>query len=74
MHKYLFLILSFTLCYNIGFSFDLEGVIQYKGKPVPFSSLEVKDLKLATVSDNDGKFYLKFEKKGTYELLISSIG
>ncbi len=68
----LFLITQFA----IGQNATISGVVldDSNGTPLPGVNIVIKDLKLSTASDSDGKFIFKNVKPGTYEVTFSFLG
>jgi len=75
--KTIALIFSIIIIGNFCFaqqSYTLSGVVKDKqGEPLPGVAIYVSDYKLATATDNQGKYVLKL-KPGNYTILVQLIG
>ncbi|MEM7110299.1 MAG: TonB-dependent receptor [Bacteroidota bacterium] len=56
-------------------TFKITGqVVSHSGESVPFSTITIKDMNKGVVSNEDGQFTLRVNKKGSYTLVFSSVG
>src|SRR5687768_8986104 len=69
---FLLILFSATAAYTQ--VFKVHGkVVDKQLQPLPFASVEVRELKSGTISKEDGTYELELEK-GKYEIIVSMIG
>ncbi|MGJ8733582.1 MAG: TonB-dependent receptor [Cellulophaga sp.] len=71
--KKIFLLILFAPYFINAQDFELEGRINNQNKPIPFATIQVKELKQGTVSDKNGYYNISLPN-GTYTLICKSIG
>ena len=68
-------ILFLTLDVSAQGSLSITGTVKdIKGEPLPGAGIYLSGYKIATVSDNTGKFALPGLKPGSYDVLVQMIG
>jgi outer membrane cobalamin receptor len=74
----LFLLIYFTLSSVLAYAHQgsLKGIIYEGGsqKPIEGVSIYIKELKVSSVSDGFGKFFLKSIPEGTYSITLQHLG
>ncbi|PKB42295.1 outer membrane receptor for ferrienterochelin and colicins [Cellulophaga sp. RHA19] len=71
--KKIFLLILLAPYFINAQDFELEGTINNHNKPIPFATIQVKELKQGTVSDKNGYYNISLPN-GTYTLICKSIG
>ncbi|MDO6490073.1 MULTISPECIES: TonB-dependent receptor [unclassified Cellulophaga] len=71
--KKIFLLILLAPYFINAQDFELEGTINNQNKPIPFATIQVKELKQGTVCDKNGYYNISLPN-GTYTLICKSIG
>lgn len=72
--KILFLFVIQTLISFSIYAVELAGIVKdEKNQPVPFCSVQIKNTKITTLTNTDGKFSIELAK-GTYTLIFQHLG
>ena len=77
MTKRLFIFILFIVCFKLTLAqstFTISGTISDNKETLPGASIYVSGYKIATVSNNDGKFTLPNLSPGNYDILVQMIG
>ncbi|MEP0213672.1 MAG: TonB-dependent receptor [Cellulophaga sp.] len=71
--KKIFLLILLASYFINAQDFELKGTISNQNKPIPFATIQVKELKQGAVSDKNGYYNISLPN-GTYTLICKSIG
>ncbi|TCC86914.1 carboxypeptidase-like regulatory domain-containing protein [Pedobacter frigiditerrae] len=73
--RFAFLFILFFCCVNaLAQSFSITGTVSDKVGLLPGAAVYLSGYKIATVTDNDGKFVLPRLAPGNYDILVQMIG
>lgn len=68
------LILLFSSSLNYAQTFSISGVVRDNKETLPGAAIYVSGYKIATQTDNNGKFILANLKPGNYDILVQMVG
>lgn len=74
-YQYLYILLFFLLSPLYSTAQSISGYIyNEQNEPIPFANVYVKETAFGTSADIEGKYFLRLEAQGTYNIVVSSVG